>query len=182
MTWGVRFLQEGHGFDYTAAVLRSAMVPFGWIIGCPLLGWLSDRIGGRKPVIMGATLVLLACLALILFGQPGMFPPYALGLVAGIASGSAMIAYTVIKEANPRELSGTATGVINFINFSMTAVFGPLFARSLAMASEGGERQLSHYQQTFQPLLYGVALALILTLLLRETGAKARRTAQSAAT
>src|SRR5829696_3106292 len=51
MVWGVRYLQEAHGFAYADAVLRSATVPFGWIIGCPLLGFLSDRIGRRKPVI-----------------------------------------------------------------------------------------------------------------------------------
>ena len=32
---------------------------------------------------------------------------------------------------------------------------------------------LDHYQIAFQPLLYGVALALVLTLLLRETGSAA---------
>ena len=45
MTWGIRYLQEGHSLDYASAVMRSATVPFGWIIGCPLLGFLSDRIG-----------------------------------------------------------------------------------------------------------------------------------------
>ena len=56
MVWGVRFLQEAHDLPYSVAVLRSASVPFGWIIGCPLLGWLTDRIGRRKPVIIGAAL------------------------------------------------------------------------------------------------------------------------------
>ncbi len=38
MVWGVRFLQEGIGYDYGEAVMRSATVPMGWMIGCPLLG------------------------------------------------------------------------------------------------------------------------------------------------
>ena len=176
MVWGVRFLQEGHDVPYEVAVLRSAAVPFGWIIGCPLLGWLTDRIGRRKPVIIGAAAVLLLVLATMLYGPPGVFPPYSLALLAGIASGAAMIPYTVIKEANRPEHSGTATGVINFLNFSLTALFGPIFARWLTEASAGGDRQLAHYQETFQPLLYGVALAILLTLILRETGPKARKT------
>ena len=48
-------------------------------------------------------------------------------LVAGIASGAAMLPYTVIKEANPPEYSGTATGVINFLNFTFSALLGPVF-------------------------------------------------------
>ena len=175
MVWGVRYLQEAHDLPYSMAVLRSAAVPFGWIIGCPLLGWLSDRIGRRKPVIVGAGCVLLACLALILFAPANILPPFSLGLLAGIASGAAMIPYTVIKEANRPEHAGTATGVINFINFSTTALLGPVFASRLMNVSAGGERQLGHYQATFLPLLYGVALAIVLTFLLRETGPKARK-------
>ena len=96
----------------------------------------ADRIGRRKPVIIGAALLLLGCLALILFAPAGHCSrPYTLGLIAGIASGAAMIPYTVIKEANRPEHSGTATGVINFLNFSMTALLGPLFASRL-MARE----------------------------------------------
>ena len=49
MTWGVRYLQDAHNFDYATAVLRSASVPFGWILGCPLLGLISDRLRRRKP-------------------------------------------------------------------------------------------------------------------------------------
>ena len=60
MVWGVRFLQEATTCPTSLAVMRSASVPFGWIIGCPLLGVLSDRIGRRKPVIAGGAVVLLS--------------------------------------------------------------------------------------------------------------------------
>jgi MFS family permease len=171
MVWGVRYLQEAHGFDYGTAVMRSSTVPLGWIIGCPLLGWVSDRLGRRKPVIAGGAIVLLACLAWILYGAPEALPPYVVGLVAGVASGAAMLPYTVIKEANPPKLSGTATGVINFLNFTLSALIGPVFSAGLTHVSEGAaERTLEHYQTVFTPLLIGVALALALTLLLRETG------------
>ena len=175
MVWGVRFLQEGRGFDYGTAVLRSALVPVGWMIGCPLLGWISDRIGRRKPVIIGGASVLLACLAMILFGPASLLPPYVLGLTAGIGSGAAMLPYTVIKEVNPPGVSGTATGVINFLNFTFSALLGPVFGRMLANVSGGAtSMELEHYQMAFEPLLYGVALAILLTLLLKETGSAVR--------
>src|SRR4051794_4124272 len=90
MIWGVRYLQEARGADYATAVLQSATVPLGWIIGCPLLGLISDRIGRRKVVIVASAVVLFACLAWILYGSATVFPPYSVGLVAGLASGAAM--------------------------------------------------------------------------------------------
>jgi MFS family permease len=182
MIWGVRYLQEAQGFDYATAVLRSAAVPFGWIIGCPLLGFLSDRLGRRKPVIVASALVLLVCLAWILYGRPGVFPPFSVGLVAGIASGAAMLPYTVIKEANPPELSGTATGVVNFLNFTFSALLIPVFGWILSLVSGGSApMKLEHYQTAFEPLLYGVGLAILLTLFLRETGPAAQRAVSATA-
>ena len=175
MVWGVRYLQEARGLDYGSAVMRSSMVPLGWIIGCPLLGFLSDRIGRRKPVIAAGAVVLFACLVWILYGRVDLFPPYVLGLIAGVASGAAMLPYTVIKEANPPTMSGTATGVVNFLNFTFSALLGPVFAWLLVTVSGGASTMtLDHYQMAFQPLLYGVALAVVLTLLLKETGPAAR--------
>jgi MFS family permease len=178
MIWGVRFLQEAQGYDYAAAVLRSASVPFGWIIGCPLLGYISDRIGRRKPVIAGGAVVLLICLAWILFGPKNVLPPYMLGLLTGISSGAAMLPYTVIKEANPSQYSGTATGVVNFLNFTFSALLGPVFARILMKVSDrASSMELEHFQSAFLPLLFGVAIAIVLTLILKETGTAVRKTA-----
>lgn len=176
MIWGVRYLQEAHEFPYADAVLRSAMVPVGWIIGCPLLGAISDRLGRRKPVIVAGGIVLLACLAWILYGARGVFPPYALALAMGIASGAAMLPYTVIKEANPPQYGGTATGVINFLNFTFSALLGPVFGWLLVAASGGGSQfSLEHYRSAFEPLLYGVGLAIVFALLLNETGPATHR-------
>jgi MFS family permease len=178
MIWGVRYLQEARGLEYGAAVMRSATIPFGWIIGCPLLGLISDRIGRRKPVIVVSGIVLLACLAWILYGIPGVFPPYVLGLVAGIVSGAAMLPYTIIKEANPPQYGGTATGVINFLNFTFSALLGPLFGWILVKVSGGGQMELQDYQSTFGALLYGVAIAVLLAFFLKETGPAGRKAAE----
>jgi sugar phosphate permease len=129
-------------------------------------------------VIIGGALVLLLCLVWILYGRVGVFPPYLVGLVAGISSGAAMLPYTVIKEANPSQYGGTATGVVNFLNFTFSALLGPVFGWILRNVSEeSGKMELSHYQTTFMPLLIGVIIAILLTLILRETGTKARHAA-----
>lgn len=178
MTWGVRFLEEARGREYEAAVTLAATVPLGWMIGCPLLGFVSDRLGRRKPVLIGGSLALLAVFAWILFGDPAVLRGPSVGILMGIASGAAMLPYTVIKEANPPELGGTATGAINCINFTFSALLGPVFgARLVTDADADGPLSLAQYQAGFQPLLVGILGALVLSLMLKETGpaASARR-------
>jgi len=85
-----------------------------------------------------------------------------------------MLPYTVIKEANPPGVSGTATGVVNFLNFTFSALLGPVFGWILA-AIGGGTARLEHYQTAFQPLMYGIGLAIVLTFLLKETGSAVQR-------
>jgi MFS family permease len=171
MTWGVRFLQEGRGREYEAAVNLAATLPMGWIVGCPLLGFISDRLGRRKPVILAGALVLLALFAWVLFGNPAILRGPLVGIIMGIASGAAMLPYTVIKEANPPELGGSATGAVNFMNFTFSALLGPVFGARLAQVAETTDKiGLEHYQACFQPLLYGVIAAFILTCFLKETG------------
>ena len=176
MTWGVRFLQEARGEEYDAAVMLAATIPLGWMIGCPLLGFISDRLGRRKPVIIGGTIMLLAVVTWVLFGNPEILRGATVGILMGIASGAAMLPYSVIKEANPPQLGGTATGVVNFLNFTFSALLGPVFgSRLLQMPEDDVGRALAHYQAGFKPLLYGIIVALVLTFFLKETGPASRK-------
>jgi MFS family permease len=135
---------------------------------------------GEAAVAMG--LVFRNPLVWILYGPPVVRPAYLLGLVTGVVSGAAMLPYTVIKEANPPHVSASATGVVNFLNFTFSALLGPVFA-SMLMRGSGGASQMTvdHYQATFTPLVYGVGLAIVLTLFLKETGPGVRLTAMTPA-
>ncbi len=176
MTWGVRFLQEARGREFEAAVVLAATVPIGWMIGCPLLGFISDRLGRRKPVIFAGTIMLFGVVTWVLFGNPEILRGPAVGILMGIGSGAAMIPYTVIKEANAPDLGGTATGVVNFLNFTFSALLGPVFgARMVGFPAESEAAALAHYQAAFAPLLYGIIAVLILTFFLKETGSAVRK-------
>jgi MFS family permease len=178
MIWGVPFLRDGLGIDYAEAVNRATMVPLGWVIGCPLLGYIADKIGRRKPVLIGGALVMLIAVTTFVY-LPDVMPPYLLGLVIGIGSGAAMIPYSIIKEVNPDEVKGSATGAINFLVFTLSALLAPAYGWLLSSLSDGGKLSLTVFQNASSVGIAGIMVAIILALFLRETGAAAHPPATS---
>jgi len=172
MIWGVPFLGVEH-VGHAAAAARSSMVPLGWVIGCPLLGYLADRIGRRKPVMLGGMILMLVTLIGIAYTH-GVLPPYVGGLVFGIGSGAAMIPYTIIKEVNPDNAKGCATGAMNFLVFSFSAFLAPAFGLTLVRLSGGLPLTLATFREADLIWVAGIVLSFVLTLLLRETGAAVR--------
>jgi hypothetical protein len=85
-----------------------------------------------------------------------------------------MLNYTVSKEANPASLSGTATGAVSFLNLTFSALVAPVFGWIMQKVGAAQPTPLEQYQTTFQSLLYGVALAAVLSLALKETGRASR--------
>lgn len=170
MVWGVAFVQHDLHYNYQHAVGAASMVPLGWVFGCPLLGWISDKLRLRKPVIVGGATVML--LSALQFGYfTWMAPPLLSLLIFGIASGAAMIPYSVMKEVNPSEVKGSATGAINFLTFGVTALLGPVFAHRL-----GGTANLAdpaHFQHSILFWMICCGLAIVLAFFLRETGNRA---------
>jgi MFS family permease len=178
MIWGVPFLRDGLGADYTQAVDRASMIPLGWVIGSPLMGYIADRIGRRKPVLIGGALLMLASTAVVVY-LPQTMPHYVMGLLLGIGSGAAMIPYTVIKEVNPDNVKGSATGAINFVVFSISALIAPAYGWLLTDLSGGGKLTLGVFQDASWAGIAGIVLAIVLACFIRETGRAGRPAAPS---
>jgi MFS family permease len=176
MTWGVSFLEHAWHVDYTLAVDRAATVALGWVFGCPILGYITDRIGRRKPVIFaGSALMLLATLA-IYYLPPETFHPYVLAFLLGFGSGAAMIPYSTIKEVNPDHAKGSATGAMNFMVFVLSALLAPAYGTWLEKLANGGLLTQEVFSKAGSVYVAAIVLALIATVFLRETGS-ARRVA-----
>jgi MFS family permease len=170
MVWGVRFFETDKSFSFSDAVFAISMVPLGWVFGCPLLGWLADRLGRRKPVYLaGATMMLIGFVQLIY--APALLPSWLTLFILGVASGAAMIPYTIIKEVNPDEVKGSATGAINFLTFAVTAAIGPIFAGQFGKTLGAQSIDVGSHFRNAGLFWIGILIAaLVVGSLLRETG------------
>jgi MFS family permease len=87
----------------------------------------------------------------------------------GIASGAAMIPYSVIKEVNPDNVKGSATGAMNFLVFGITAAIGPIFAQMIGKTL-GMTNPVAHFQESGFFWMTCCLAAGMVGFLLRETG------------
>ena len=170
MTWGVSLLQEGWHVAYPQAVDRAAAVAMGWVFGCPILGYIADRIGRRKPVVFAGAALMLAATLAIFYLPPETFPPYLLGFLLGFGSGAAMIPYSIIKEVNPDHAKGSATGAMNFLVFVMTALAAPAIGWWMQKLAGGAALTLDVFVAAGSVYIAAIVVAAILTLFLKETG------------
>jgi MFS family permease len=169
MIWGVAAFQKDLQFTYHRAVVIASMVPLGWVFGCPLLGWLSDRIGRRKPVIVASAAFMILAAAQILFSPLPI--PVTVGMfLFGVASGAAMIPYSIIKEVNPDNVKGSATGGINFLVFAITAFMGPVYAHRVGRGFGNAASLHLHFQKGGLFWIACCAAAIVVTFFIRETG------------
>jgi MFS family permease len=170
MIWGVSFLREGWQLDYAEAVDRASIVPLGWVFGAPVLGFLADYMGRRKPVLLGGIALSLFALAAILYLPLNTLPPYVLGFLLGFGSSAASIPYIIIKEVNPDGVSGSATGAVNFLVFVISAFAAPAFGWFIQKLADDGPLTLHVFEKGDSLLVAAVLIAAVLAVFLRETG------------
>jgi len=120
--WGNTFMETAGGYTAAQASFATIMLAIGWLIGCPLAGVVSDRMGSRRwPLIIGS---LGGGLTMLLFMWPGMLGYYgllAVMLIGGLLTSTQAITFAVAMEVCPKALRGTATACTNFICMMLAA-------------------------------------------------------------
>lgn len=177
--WGIRYLQDVHAIDRGLAARHMTVMLLSFAAGAFFFGWLSDRIGKRKPIIIGCVLGYLASwLVLInLSWSPGAQGYFLFGFIGLMGSGF-VVTFAAAKEVIHPSLSGMAVSVVNTGCFIGTAIMQPLFGyiidRSWDGQTVGGVRLYSagDYNQGFIFVLIFAVIAIIGGFKLRETNCK----------
>lgn len=91
-----------------------------------------------------------------------------------------MIPYSIIKEVNPDNVKGSATGAINFLVFTLSALLAPAYGWLLHHLAGGGKLTLGVFQCASADGVGAIVLAIVLIFFLRETGQQGRRATPAA--
>lgn len=178
--WGSQFLVQVHHYTPEEAGTVSMMLYMGALIGCPVLGRLSDQLGRRKiPMIIGAIISIVLILAIMYVPSPSFTMLIALFFLLGFVTSIQIIGYPLIAESNPNALVGTATGWAAVLIMGGGAFGQPLFGWLLDRGWDGTKvngvpvytASDFHFALTIFPIMFTIAL--LISLLVRETYGKA---------
>jgi MFS family permease len=120
--WGNTFMETAGGYTVQQASFATIMLAIGWLVGCPLAGFVSDRMGSRRwPLVIGN---VGGGAAMLLFMWPGVLGYSGLlvvMLIGGLLTSTQAITFAVAMEVCPKALRATATACTNFICMMVAA-------------------------------------------------------------
>ena len=140
-------LQDVHGLSKTDASLYTTVSLIGFAAGCMLMGWLSDHLGLRKPVILATGLLSATAWLCLLFVDwtPGL-SGYALYGLLGLGASGFVLTYAAAKEVCAPASAGMAIALVNTGLFLGAAIMQPAFGWMLDLTWDGGlTGGLRHY-------------------------------------
>lgn len=124
---GNLFLIQVHGFSETKASFIISLISLGTIIGSSFFGFISEKIGSKKKMMIFGALTSASVFSILLFFNK--IPFELMGVIfflIGFLSSTQVLGYPMIADASKPHLKGTAMGVSALIIMGLAFVLQPL--------------------------------------------------------
>jgi len=109
--WGVPWLKAIHGLERNEAAKLLSMVFIGWLIGAPVIGWLSDHLQRRRVLLACGTAISALTISTVLYWHDAEIWMLAILLfINGLAGSTMILTFAAGREHNPSALDWLAAG------------------------------------------------------------------------
>jgi MFS family permease len=124
--WGNSYLQARYHLSYPAASHLIALIPLGFAIGSPIIGFLNERLIPVRYFVVGVGMLLtFSSLSVMLFGAS--LPILMISLVClGLFGSGNVLAFYIAERSVAPHIRGIAIGFCNAIAISGGMIFQPL--------------------------------------------------------
>lgn len=173
--WGVPWFDVVKGLPRAEAAPLLSTVFIGWLIGAPLVGWLSDKLQRRVPLLVVGTMLSTFTIAAVLY-VPELSQKAIMALLffGGVGGAVMILTFAAGREHSPDYARGAALGIINTCVVASGALLQPLIGALLDLFWDGtvqdGVRVYSvqAYQRAMLCVPLCALVGFILTFFLRE--------------
>lgn len=177
--WGVPFVSETFALSHNLSAQMVSLIFIGFAVGAPVFGWLSDKLGQRRNVMLWGTVGALFALSAVIY-MP-MVSSYMVALLLflfGFSISSFLLCFTMIREINLPLLAATAIGFMNAFDALLGAFSDPFTGKLLDLAWDGKLVEgapvfsVTAYKAAFLTLPAYLVIALLTLLRIKETHCK----------
>ncbi len=173
--WGVSFIQTAYSVSKETAGYAMSMVFLGWLVGGPIVGHISDRLGHRKLTVRLSIILTFLCLVpVIYFTTIPIFTVFLLMFLVGLFSSAELLNFSLAIELNPLVVKATAAAFTNFMISCGDSLIQPLIGFLLDFGWDGnfieGIRtySINDYQLALSTLPISLILAFLMTFFIKE--------------
>jgi MFS family permease len=172
---GTLYLEQRLGISSEQAAKVNGMLFLGAIIGSPLLGALSDKIGLRVAPMKAGVVVSMMTLLAILYLPLSVGQMEFLFFLLGLFTSAQVISYALVAESSSPAMTATAVSVVSILTQGGCLVFQNLFSSLLMsygemhLISGVPTYSLNAYQYAAVILPIGLLVALLVLYGLKET-------------
>lgn len=172
---GTLYLEQRLEISSAQASIINGMLFLGAIIGSPLVGWISDKIGFRIiPMKVGAITSLLTLLAVLYLPVSYSIMAF-LFFLLGFFTSAQVISYALVAESSSPAMTATAVSVISILTQGGYIIYQNLF--SYLLTNHSGMQiingtpiySLNAYQYATIILPFGLFIAFLMLIGLKET-------------
>jgi predicted MFS family arabinose efflux permease len=123
--WAVPFLSTTYGMSALAASRHTSLMLAGYAFTTGIIGWWSDRIERRRPILIASAAGYLACWCTWIVGVPEGYT-YMLAFTMGVVVSGFSLSWACAKEVNAPRYAGMATSLANVGGFLAAGILQPL--------------------------------------------------------
>lgn len=166
--WGTGYLKNVYGITQEKAAYYMSFITYGFIIGAPIVGKLSDWLGGtiKKILIFASTgyMLLWAYIIILFKSKPpvGQWP--VIYFLMGIFIICHILVFSNVKEVNPLKYTGIAIALVNIGEFVGSGLISMSMGYLIKKLSETGMAIDRVYKLAFILVLVSAVLSFISVL------------------
>lgn len=170
--WGIPYMTDVYGMSKIESSRVLMWIPIGYILGCPFMGWLGDKVGlDRYRLLILSNAVHLAAWVPMAWqtGQASIWGLSASSFLLGAMSGgSTVLIYSIVGKRAGNNGSGTRMGIVNACSLAGSAVFQPYMGLLVDRALNAGKSAIEAYGTAFRLAFFSIFVVLLLSTLIRR--------------
>ncbi|QIV94588.1 MFS transporter [Allofrancisella frigidaquae] len=161
------------GLNGYSSQLGSYLITIAWLgygLGCPSLGFISDTLKRRKPIMILAICLTFISLVTIIFFPINNLILYTSFICLGFGASGQSIGFAIIAEQCKSKYRATGLGINNFLITLSVAIGSPIISSILGMLSNENKVSIYDYKISLSILLVFTALGIVISVFfIKET-------------